>query len=56
MFTSARGKHDSVIGHLGPPELLLNPLKPFFLPLSFPSYINKVSIIITFSEKIMNTD
>ena len=42
----ARGKDDS----LGPPELLLGPLNPYLMPLTFRSYIKRVSMIITVSK------
>ena len=45
-------EYDSLISHLGPPELLPGPLKQSVVPLSFPSYINRMSMIITVSKTL----
>ena len=46
-FIFSRGKYDVYVNHLLPPELLIGPLKACVVPLSSPSFRNKVSMIIT---------
>ena len=38
--------------HLGPPEHILGPLEPLFVPLSSPTYKNVVHITNNFTAKI----
>ena len=54
LFILARGKYDALRNHLGPPELLLGPLIPPFVPLSSPSYRNTILRYqqVTISNKI----
>ena len=47
-----QGEICSLIGHLGPTELLLGPLKPLFVPLSFLFHRKRVSMIITVSKML----